>query len=506
VQPGFALTAENAQLIGRICWRLDGIPLAIELAAARVKLLSLEQILKRLDDRFRLLTGGSRTALPRQQTLGALIDWSYDLLSEPERMLLRRLTVFVAGRTLEMAEEVCAGDGLDRSVIFDLLSALVEKSLLMVEPGLNNENRYTMLESVWDYGEERLAQNGETVRYRNRHLDYFVGLAETAEGDLFGSKQKSWLERLSVEHYNLNVALHFSVSDPTAVESGLRLAGALGRYWEVHSYLTEGYEHLSKLLAMIDATVPPLVRAKAEVAAGRLSWCQDRDGDALEHYRAALQIYTALEMPERIGVVEGLMGFAERSNGNNTAARAHFERAGTLANTLGSERIRIMVLNGLASIKADEQDYALARRDKELSLISARAIGDQWLVALMAGSLGRVCHQAGDYQAARRYLRESLAISRGLGNKWVVPHVLELLADICAKENDPQRSVRLYGAASAQREALAMSLPVTDRLPHDESLKRLHRLLPNGAFENEWQRGRSLDFVSSIELALHDPT
>jgi predicted ATPase/class 3 adenylate cyclase len=206
VKPGFSLTEENAKLLAEICWRLDGIPLAIELAAARVKVLSLEQILTRLDDRFRLLSGGSRTALPRQQTLGALIDWSYDLLSEPERMLLRRLTVFVAGRTLEMAEEVCAGDGLEKADVFDFLSALVEKSLLMVETGADGESRYTMLESVWDYGDTKLEQSGETARYRRRHLDYFVRFAEAAEPHLFGPEQKTWLERLHVEHYNLNFA------------------------------------------------------------------------------------------------------------------------------------------------------------------------------------------------------------------------------------------------------------------------------------------------------------
>src|SRR6185436_20451376 len=220
--------------------RLDGIPLAIELASARIKVLSLDQILTRLDDRFRLLSGGSRAALPRQQTLGALIDWSYDLLSEPERILLRRLTVFVAGRTLEMAEDVCAGDGLDKNAISDLLSALVEKSLLMIESGPDGETRYTLLESVWDYGDEKLAQLQESLRYRGKHLDYFVRLAGQAESGLSGKNQKAWLEKLSAEHYNLNAALHFSVEHSESIGQGLRLAGALARYWEVHSYLTEG--------------------------------------------------------------------------------------------------------------------------------------------------------------------------------------------------------------------------------------------------------------------------
>jgi tetratricopeptide (TPR) repeat protein len=258
------------------------------------------------------------------------------------------------------------------------------------------------------------------------------------------------------------------------------------------------------LLAQADGTVPPLVRAKAEVAAGRLSWCQDRDGDALRHYQAALIVYEALEMPERVGIVEGLMGFAERSNGDNTAARARFERARGIADRHDSERLRILVVNGLASIAADEGDLASARRGKESSLQSARAVGDQFLVALMAASLGKVCYQTGDYQAARMYVRESLAISRELGNKWVVPYAIELLADICAHEKDTQKSVRLYGAASAQREALAMSFSVTDRLPHEQALDRLRQQLPHEAFDREWQSGRALDLRASVELALQD--
>ncbi len=459
VQPGFALTTGNAPLIAKICWRLDGIPLAIELAAARIKVLSLEQIFTRLDDRFCLLSGGSRTALPRQQTLGALIDWSYDLLSEPERILLRRLTIFVAGRTLEMAEDVCASEGLDKKSIFDLLSALVEKSLLTIESGPGGETRYTLLESVWDYGDEKLTQLGETLRYRSKHLDYFVRLAEQAESKLFGKDQKAWLEKLSVEHYNLNMALNFSAEHSEFIGHGLRLAGALARYWEVHSYLTEGYEHFQKLLAKTDDTMDPLVRAKAEVGAGRLSWCQDRDADALRHYHTALAIYEAARMTEQIGSVEALLGFAERSNGNGSAGRAHFERAKAIGEEQHLARVTAMAMHGLASLAADDGDFIRARQDKEKGLISARASGDEWVVALIAASLGKDCFGQGDFVAARKFLRESLAISRDLGNKWVVPYAIELLGDICANESEAQKAVQLYGAASAQREALGCPFP-----------------------------------------------
>jgi len=263
VRPGFELTPENAPVVAEICWRLDGIPLALELAAARIKLLPLGQILERLDDRFRLLTGGSRTALPRQQTLGALIEWSYDLLSESERRLLRRLAVFVAGRTLEMAEEVCSGDGLERRDIFDLLSSLADKSLIMAERGAEEAPRYTLLESIWSFAEEKLEQHQETDQYRRRHLDYFVRFAEAMEPELFRVHQKAWLDRLTVEQANLNQALRTSLEHPETIEQGLRLASSLIRYWEVRNYFAEGYEHCVSLLAAATNTLKPEIRAKA---------------------------------------------------------------------------------------------------------------------------------------------------------------------------------------------------------------------------------------------------
>jgi predicted ATPase/class 3 adenylate cyclase len=504
VRPGFALAPTNAALIAEICWRLDGIPLAIELAAARIKVLSLEQILSRLDDRFRLLSGGSRAALPRQQTLGALIGWSYDLLSEPERILLRRLTVFVAGRTLDMAETVCAGEGLEKSAIFDLLSALVEKSLLMMETGPGGETRYTLLESVWDYGEEKLVEHSETATYRHKHLEYFVQLAERAEKELSGKDQKACLEKLSAEHYNLNAALQFSLAQPETVVLGLRLAGGLTRYWEVHSYLTEGYDHFQKLLAQAVPSVDPLVRAKAEVGAGRLAWCQDRDADAIGHFGTALAIYENARALPQIGFVEALLGFAERSNGNHPKARNHFDRSRAIAEEQHSERVISMAVNGLASLAADEGKLTLARQEKEASLISARAVGDLWLIALIAASLGKVCYEQGDFEAARKFTRESLAISRDLGNKWVVPHAIEMLGDIHAHEGEAPKAVQLYGAASAQRESLAMVLSVMERNPYQKALDRLHELVPDQVFASEWAKGRSLNFKASIDLALEE--
>jgi predicted ATPase/class 3 adenylate cyclase len=502
VRPDFQLTSENSALVAQICWRLDGLPLAIELAAARVKLLPLAQVLERLDDRFRLLTGGSRSALPRQQTLGALIDWSYDLLSEPERMLLRRLSVFVAGRTLEMAEAVCAVDGLDRRDIFDLLCSLADKSLLVTETAKGGETRYTMLESIWDYADEKLLQHDEGPKFARRHLDYFVGFAERAEPHLFGADQKEWLDRLALEQPNLNRALRTSLDDPATIALGLRIAGALTRYWEIRSYLTEGYEQFSELLARADDTVPPAVRAKAELGAARLSWAQDRDEEALRHYHAAQSLYGSIGMKAEVGLIEAFLGFTEYNEGSYPRAKDHFEKARAIGEALGSARITLTAKSGLSSLLALEGDVAQARKIKEGCIIEGKALGDRWVLSWITGSLAVVCLEAGDLEAARGYITDALAITRDLGNNWSVPYAIEGIADILLRQNEAARAVRLYGAASAHRESLALAFSPTEQVSYRNALEQLHQSVPPEPFDEEWKQGRSLGFQAAVNLAL----
>jgi tetratricopeptide (TPR) repeat protein len=502
VRPECRLTAENSALVARICWRLDGIPLAIELAAARVKLLPLAQILERLDDRFRLLTGGSRAALPRQQTLGALIDWSYDLLSEPERILLRRLSVFVAGRTLEMAEAVCAGDGLDRRDIFDLMNSLADKSLLVVETGPTGETRYTMLESIWDYADEKLVQHGENERFRRKHLDFFVASAEAAEPNLYLADQKVWLEKLALEHANLTRALRTSLEHSETIELGMRLANALIRYWEVRSYLTEGYELFHEFFAQADEKISPVVRAKAEWGAGRLSWCQDRDEDALRHYGAALDIYEGLGMKTEVGFVEAFLGFTQRNEGNYDKALVHFEKALAIGRELGSQRMIAVASNGIGTVRQVEGDLVQARAIKEECLRIMKEIGDRWIISFIKGGLAKVCFAAGDLEASRRYVVDALTITRDLGNNWSVPYAIEAIADVLAEQGEPGRAVQLYGAASGQREALALAFSPTERDSYAAAMNRLHKLVPDERFEEEWKKGRALGFQAAVNLAM----
>lgn len=502
VRPEFTLNEHNARLVAEICRRLDGIPLAIELAAARVKVLPLEQILERLDDRFRLLTGGNRTALPRQQTLGALVEWSYELLTEPERKLLRRLTVFVGGRTLEMIESVCAGDGLEAGQMLDLISSLADKSLVTVEQTSDGAPRYTMLESIWIFAEERLEQLGEAEPFRRRHLECFVALAERAEPELTGPKQKVWLDCLSVENANLNQALRTSATLPGAVESGLRIAAALIRFWEVRNDFLDGYEHLMTLLGKAGPDAGLRLRARAMAGAGRLAWCQDRDELAHQHYSEAQAMFQSLDLPVEVCMTEAFLGFIARNRLLRDEARAHFDRAGNLARQLGVERAWALVVNGRGTLAGDEGRLEEARKWKEEALGFFRRLGDLWVVGLIAGGLGRVCVAQGDRESARRYLHESLTVARELGNKWAVPAVLEVLADLAVLEGQGDRAVRLHGAASALRESFVLSFSPVERDACDCALAELRRRVPPDRFEAEFAAGRSLSLGAAVQLAL----
>ncbi|MGH2523024.1 MAG: ATP-binding protein, partial [Anaerolineales bacterium] len=263
VQPRFALTAQNASGVAQICQRLDGIPLALELAAARVKMLSVEQIAARLDDRFRLLTGGSRAALPRQQTLRALIDWSYDLLPESERALLRQLSVFAGGWTLEAAEAICTNPN-----ILDLLSHLVDKSLVVVEEQAQaGEARYRLLETIRQYAREKLVEAGEAVPARDRHLDYFLRYAVEAGEKIFGPGALIGLDRLTAESDNMRAALEWSLESHP--ETAMQLIGALGEFWLARNYETEGQVWCRAALARVEALPPPHREVKRPGSAWR---------------------------------------------------------------------------------------------------------------------------------------------------------------------------------------------------------------------------------------------
>jgi predicted ATPase/class 3 adenylate cyclase len=445
VSPGFQITPATAPCVAQVCRRLDGIPLAIELAAARVRVLSLEQIAAGLDDSCRLLTGGSRTALHRHQTLRATMDWSYNLLTEPERTLLRRLSVFLGGWTLEAVEAVCAFGAAPRSTlhppalgpcqlgarslelgadVLDLLTGLVDKSLVAVEElpgeamgdGRSEAPRYRLLETIRQYSRDRLFESGEASDLRQRHFDWFLALAEHAEPELDGPRQRQWLDRLEREHENLRAALQWAEESHQA-ESGLQLGRKLWQFWWVRGYLAEGRDRLASLLAGAEPSARTAARAKALHGAGILA--QDQ-GD----YRAARALHEESlaikrELCDRAGVAASLnnLGHVARLQGDYRAARALYEEGLAIGRELGDPRGLAFSLRGLGLIARYQGDLIAARAYYEESLAIARRLGDERAVAISLNNLALVALDSGDPEAARVYYQESLTIKQELGDR-----------------------------------------------------------------------------------------
>ncbi len=375
-QPDFTLTLENAAAIAQICSRLDGIPLAIELAAARVTLFSTAQIAARLDDRFSLLAGGSRTNLPRQQTIRASIDWSWNLLSDAERTVLRRLTVFVGGWTLKAAELVCGGSGVDTQHVADLLSHLVAKSLVVVDPQLGRERRFHLHETIRQYAREKLVEAGEAQNTHERHLRYVLELAELAEPALHGPEQMEWVRRINQERENIRAALDHAAK--TDLEGGLFLSGHLVRFWRYgHFDLGEGLRWVTELVQRPESHSFPLARAKARYAQGQFLWNMQ-------------QFDTARSIAE-----ECLAEF-----------RAHGDRQG--------EFFSLMLLgDALQLLESMEKKTEIHLQ----ALTLARSMGDIWLQAIALENLG---WDQRDPARGQAFWKESIALLRRTGDRMIL--------------------------------------------------------------------------------------
>jgi tetratricopeptide (TPR) repeat protein len=443
---------------------LDGIPLALELAAARVSSLPAEGIAARLDDRFKLLIGGPRTALPRQQTLRAALDWSHDLLSLSEQVLLRRLAVFAGGWTLEAAEGMCADEPVERWEILDLLSALVNKSLVLPED-VENGPRYRFLETVRQYARERLEMAGETAQMRDRHLAWCLALAEQAEPALVGAEQEVWLGRLEAEHDNVRAALAW-VRERSAVDLGLRLAGALWRFWSVRGYLSEGRQWLEAALAGEGAAAPE-ARAQALYGAGNLASSQGDHARSVALHEKALALWR--ELGNRQGIAGSLnsLGNVAYQQGDYMQAAALYEESLALKRELGDKWSIAAALNNLGAVASEQGDYARAAALLEESLVLKRELGDKQGIAASLNNLGNGVRQQGDYARAAALHAESLALKRELGDKQGIAYSLHNLADVAYLQGDYAR------AAALAEESLMLRRELEDKQGIANSLHSL---------------------------------
>ncbi len=434
VQPGFQVTNDNAPAIAEICHRLDGLPLAIELAAVRIKMFPPQALLARLQRRLTLLRGGARDRPARQQTLEAAIAWSYDLLPATEQSLFRRLAVFTGGATLEAVAAVCNPVEQLPALTIDILdgiSSLMDKSLIFPLASDNadagDEPRFGMLETIQEYAEARLVESSEATILRRQHALYFLTVAETAETHLKGATQDQWLLRLEMEHHNLRGALQWAREQ--AGEIGLRLAGALWRFWYIRGYYSEGRLHLTTMLA-ISGNSGSAARARALHGAGVLAWGQGDYSAAQIYSEESLALYRTLE--DNAGIANALnnLGLIARSQGDYPTAHTRHTESLVLRRALGDWWGIANAFLNLGVVAWIQGEYEEARRLFEESLAIERLLGDRWGIALVLDNLGLVARSQEDLLRARALLEESLALRRALRDEWGIATALQHLADV----------------------------------------------------------------------------
>ena len=462
VATGFRMTEENAAVIASICHRLDGIPLAIELAASRVKSLGVAQIAERLDDRFHLLTGGNRTALPRHQTLGALIDWSYGLLNESERAMFRRLSVFAGGWTLDAAEAVCIGEGIAPTDALELLTRLVEKSLVVADAQATLP-RYHMLETIRQYASAKLAEANDAESVSDRHLVYFLNLAETAEPHFFHPDQLQWYATIDAELDNIRAALEWSLARGRA-ESGLRLASALDRYWVARLHWREATRWLERLLQLPALDPESALRAKALWILGHIYYYYGSSA-ALRITEESLRMARSLDYKEGITNALWVMGWINSTRLDGSAA-PFYEEGIELANAMeyAFGAAHNYAFFGMYKVAMGEYEAA-----KPLLLTGIgwanRLGGDASLIGRCKGYLGQAEMLEGNFIQARTYLDESLALQIN-ANRNGTAESLWLQGRLALREGNRADALRCFKGSLALYRRYATSIWVTRGLAY----------------------------------------
>ena len=498
IAPGFALTEANAAAVARICRRLDGIPLAIELAAARVRVLTPEQIAERLGDAFRLLAGGRRTAVPRQQTLRATMDWSYGLLSGPERRLLERLSVFAGGATLEAAEAVCPDGEVEAWEVLDLLAALVDKSLVaMHEQG--GTARYRLPETVRQYGAERLREAGAEDAWRARHALHFLAFAEEMEPLLYGPGQGRRLARLAAEHDNFRAAMR-TLLEGGGHDAAARLVGALSRYCQQYGHLAEGRGWAEEALAGSGVTAE--ARASALLALGNIASRQG-DSGAAAVLEEAVAAYRALGDRARTGrALNALAITLVNHHGELDRAEALYTEARTLLRETGQTAIEGMVVNNLGTIALRRHDFARAEALYRERLRLARELGDPAGEGGALNNLAATLYQQGQFDRAAGYLRESLPITLAAGNLFTAMLSLAFLAQVEGAAGNVERAARIFGAVEARFDGMGFHVAPADRDEFERRRADARARLGEPSWDRAWRQGQAMSVEQAFAYAL----
>ncbi|MGH3087502.1 MAG: tetratricopeptide repeat protein [Rubrobacteraceae bacterium] len=495
--PAFALTPENGSAVADICRKLEGIPLCVELAAAKVGALSVAQISARLDSCLRLLSGNIRTAPSRHRTLQAALDWSHDLLGDAERTLFRRLSVFAGGFSLEAAEAV----GVEREEAMNTLLALIEKSLVKVEEG--DAPRYRLLEPVRQYAVERLEESGEAEEVRKRHASYYLALAEEAEPELAGAEQVVWLERLEAEHGNVRAALSWALGRSGSPKLGAGISGALWRFWHERGHLGEGRSWLEAALRDGGA-LPATARAKLLTGSGMLAWEQGDYASASALHEESLIV--ARRLGNRPAIAHSLnnLGLVALYQDDYERTAELHEESLALRRELGDKGGSAASLHNLGLMALYEGDHARARTRMEESLSIVRELEDKWAISILLNNLGLVALYAGEHERARELQKESLALRRELRDRGGIAECLEGLSGVAASEGEASRAARLWAAAETLREAIGAPSPPGHRSLHDTHLNATRARLDSAAWDAAWAEGRKMPLETAIEYALEE--
>jgi predicted ATPase/class 3 adenylate cyclase len=498
MQASFRHSDQDMPAIVEICRRLDGIPLALELAAARVRALSVEQIAARVNDRFRLLTTGDRTAQPRQQTLRAMIDWSYDLLTEKERTLLRRLAVFAGGWTLEAAERVGSGEGVEESEVLDLLTDLVDKSLVMVDA---DGDRYRLLETVRQYAHELLVLSGEGEDARARHLQFFLGLAENAWSGLVGPQQGDWLARLDLERENLLAAHSWCMQSNGGGESGLKLANSIKQYWASRGQLGLRYRLVVEALAHEGAQSRNLARCHGLFNAGQVCYFMGNYGLSIDYLQEGLAIARELQEHPRIEACLQLLGLSSLGLGDTNAARGYLEEAVARAREQGNLREIAAAVNGLAQFHRVVGELDAAEPLYEDVLALARKIGDRELVAVAELNRAMVVISRGVGDLARPMLLGAIAIAREMGSRPTGQSAIEVTAGLAASQRSWESAARLFGAAESQVAETGLHRDAADESFLAPLMARTRDAMGTDAFLSAVSAGNAHSYTVALEKA-----
>jgi predicted ATPase/DNA-binding SARP family transcriptional activator/class 3 adenylate cyclase/DNA-binding CsgD family transcriptional regulator len=508
-QPSFSLAPSNVRAVVDIARRLDGLPLAIELAAARVGVLSPQQIAERLEDALALLTqrvpGGRRTALPQHQTLRATLDWSYELLDRQERALFNRLSVFAGGWTLDGAERLGAGPEIPVEDVLDVLSRLMDKSLALASARPDGV-RYRMLRPIRQYGLERLAESGEAESVHRLHASEFLWIAEEAEKQLKGADQNRWLRTLDTELDNIRAALGWALQstdepDTGRLEIGLRIAGALWQFWHSRGHIGEGRAWLRRGLEQA-AGVPAAVRAKALQNAGFHAHQQNEVTDAVAQLEESLEIYRGLGDKRSTADVLERLGDALIATGDHEAARERHEESLAIRRTIGDHWGISKSLNSmwLFLLLGGDPDGALAFLEE--ALVHSRTIGDQRGIAMTLHNIGMVALESGRFDQAFEPLAGSLEIFYRQEDKRDCSFCLEALARLAGAQGMPRKAARLFGAAAAQR------ADIDDRLSPDrvewleQAMNASRSEEDERSWHTAWEEGHGMPLARAVEYAL----